>query len=162
MKLAIIADTHLPRGSRRLPDECTRRLERSDLILHAGDFCTVAVLRELERFAPVVGVLGNNDDAGLVEVLPLRRVVEVEGVRIGMLHDAGRRAGRERRLAAAFAHCRAVVYGHSHVPEVSRHGALWILNPGSPTERRRARARSMISAHASSRAFRAELVTFGP
>ena len=162
MKLAIIADTHLPRGSRRLPDECARRLADSDLILHAGDFCTVAVLRDLEGLAPVVGVLGNNDESALAEVLPVRRVVEVDGLRIGMLHDAGRRGGRERRLAAAFPGCQAVVYGHSHLPEISRHGELWILNPGSPTERRRARWRSMIEAEASSSVVRAQLVTLSP
>jgi uncharacterized protein len=159
VKLAIIADTHLPRGSRRLPDDCTVRLARADLILHAGDFCTVEVLRELERLAPVVGVLGNNDERALAELLPERIAVEVGDVRMGMLHDAGRRDGRERRLRARFADCHAVVYGHSHVPEVSRYDGVWVLNPGSPTERRRAPARSMIEVEASLGSFRPQLVT---
>lgn len=159
MKLAIIADTHLPRASRRLPEECTRRLASADLILHAGDFCTLEVLRELERFAPVAGVVGNNDERALEELLPKRRVVEMNGLRIGMLHDAGRGRGRETRLRARFADCDAVVYGHSHMPEVTRHEGLWILNPGSPTERRRAPARSMIVVDASPPTFRAQLVT---
>ena len=159
MKLAIIADTHLPRGSRRLPDKCTRRLASADLILHAGDFCTIQVLRELERFAPVAAVVGNNDEPALAELLPERRVVEVNGLRIGMLHDAGRGRGRESRLRARFADCDAVVYAHSHMPEVSRRKGLWILNPGSPTERRRAPARSMIVVDARPQTFRARLVT---
>lgn len=162
MKLAIIADTHLPRGARRLPEECVRRLADADLILHGGDFSTVAVLRELERFAPVVGVLGNNDEAGLAELLPERRVVEVEGARVGMIHNAGRRAGRNARLLRLFPDCHAIVYAHSHMPEAEREGDVWILNPGSPTERRRAPARSMLEAVvAESSVSRPELVTFG-
>jgi len=161
VKLAIVADTHLPRGARRLPEECMRRLADADLILHGGDFSTVAVLRELERFAPVVGVLGNNDEAGLAELLPERRVVEVEGARVGMVHDAGRRAGRNARLLRLFPDCHAIVYAHSHIAEVTREGDVWILNPGSPTERRRAPARSMLQAVvAESFPSRPELVTF--
>ena len=144
MKLAIIADTHLPLGARRLPEECVRRLADADLILHGGDFSTVAVLHELERLAPIVGVWGNNDEPALTELLPERRVVEVEGVRIGMVHDAGRRTGRNARLLRLFPDCHAVVYAHSHLPEIARDGDVWILNPGSPTERRRAPARSML------------------
>ena len=162
MRLAVIADTHLPRGSRRLPDECVRRLRSADLILHAGDFCTVEVLRELEHYAPVLGVFGNNDEPALAELLPERRVVEVEGARIGMLHDAGRPERRARRLDGMFRGCRAVVYGHSHVPELARGDSLWLLNPGSPTERRRAPARSMTEIVATPRAFRPRLVTFSP
>lgn len=163
MKLAIVADTHLPRGARSLPAECVRRLARADLILHGGDFSTVAVLRELERLAPVVGVLGNNDEAGLAALLPERRVLAVEGARIGMVHDAGRRAGRDARLLRLFPDCHAIVYAHSHVPEITRAGNVWILNPGSPTERRRAPARSMLElVVAESSVSRPELVTFGP
>ena len=87
---------------------------------------------------------GNMDEAALRELLPERRVVEAGGARVGIVHDAGSRAGREARLAARFADCHGVVYGHTHVPQVDRHGGMWILNPGSPTERRRAPARSML------------------
>src|SRR5262245_65055002 len=100
----------MPRGSRRLPDDCLRRLAASDLILHGGDFSTVSVLEELSELAPVVGVLGNNDEPVLAELLPERRVVEVEGVRIGMVHDGGRRSGRSARLVRLFPDCDAVVY----------------------------------------------------
>jgi putative phosphoesterase len=93
VKIAVIADTHLPRGARRLPDECLRRLAKAELILHAGDFVTVEVLRELGQLAPVVGVRGNVDELRLAPLLPERRVVEVEGVRIGMVHDAGAERG---------------------------------------------------------------------
>jgi hypothetical protein len=84
------------------------------------------------------------DEAALQAVLPERAVVEVEDVRIGMVHVPGPAAGREARLATAFSGCDAVVYGHTHVPQVERHGDVWILNPGSPTERRRASVRAML------------------
>jgi uncharacterized protein len=121
-----------------------RELERADLILHAGDVVTVAVLRELEAFAPIDAVFGNMDEPALQAELPERRVVEAEGVRIGLVHIPGPRAGREERLVSWFPACDAVVYGHTHVPQVERHRGVWILNPGSPTERRRAPERSML------------------
>ncbi|MFL5924990.1 MAG: metallophosphoesterase family protein [Gaiellaceae bacterium] len=139
-----MADTHLPRGSRRLPEACARELERADLILHAGDVVAAAVLLELEALAPVEAVFGNMDEPALRAELPERRVVEVEGARIGMVHIAGARAGREERLVSWFPGCDAIVYGHTHLPQVEQHRRVWILNPGSPTERRRAPHRTLI------------------
>ena len=133
----------MPRGSRRLPDECLGVLGRSDLILHAGDFVTAAVLDELAQLAPVSGVHGNMDDAVLKAMLPERRVVEAAGLRIGMVHEPGPRTARAERLLGSFPDCDVVVYGHTHLPEVARYGARWVVNPGSPTERRSAPARSM-------------------
>jgi hypothetical protein len=127
-----------------------RELERADLILHAGDVVAAVVLRELEAYAPVEAVFGNMDEPALRELLPERRVVEVEGARIGMVHIPGARAGREERLLRWFPGCDAVVYGHTHVPQVERHRGVWILNPGSPTERRRAPSRSMLVLEAES------------
>jgi uncharacterized protein len=102
------------------------------------------VLRELEALAPVEAVVGNMDDPSLAEALPERRVVGVESARIGLVHIPGERVGREQRLASWFPGCHAVVYGHTHMPQVERHGAVWILNPGSPTERRRAPSHTML------------------
>jgi len=121
-----------------------RELDRADLILHAGDVVTAEVLRELEEFAPVEAVYGNMDEPALQAALSERRVVEVGGARIGVVHVPGARVGREERLSSWFPGCDAVVYGHTHVPQVERHCNVWILNPGSPTERRRAPARSML------------------
>jgi len=134
----------MPRGTRRLPAECIRRLAEADRILHAGDFTTTEVYEELGRFAPVDGVVGNMDDPGLRSLLPSRLAVEVDGVRIGMVHDAGPALGRAERLVEAFGDCSAVVYGHTHVPEATQLGEVWILNPGSPTERRSAPHHGMI------------------
>jgi predicted phosphodiesterase len=87
------------------------------------------------------------DDAALKATLPLERVVDVEGARVGMVHIAGPAAGRAVRLQAGFPDCHAIIYGHTHVPEAVRDDGVWILNPGSPTERRRAPARAMLLLH---------------
>jgi putative phosphoesterase len=143
--VAVVSDTHLPRGARRLPEACVDHLRSADLILHAGDLVSAAFLEELGSLGrPVRAVHGNMDEPGVKAVLPGVWVDEVGGARIAMLHDAGARAGREARLAARFPGCDAVVYGHTHVPQVELVGRLWVLNPGSPTERRRAPARSML------------------
>jgi uncharacterized protein len=102
-----------------------------------------SVLEELRELAPVEAVYGNMDDAALQALLPERRVVEVEGVRIGLVHIPGPAAGREERLVSWFPDCDVVVYGHTHVPQLERQRGVWILNPGSPTERRRAANRSL-------------------
>lgn len=104
----------------------------------------MGVLEELQRFAPVEAVHGNMDEAVLRATLPERNVVEAEGLRIGLVHDPGPAAGRPARLAEAFAACDVVAYGHTHIPDMRRVGAVWLLNPGSPTERRRARGHTMM------------------
>ena len=138
----------MPRGGRRLPEPCLGRLRAADLILHAGDVVAAEVLAELEALGPPVrAVHGNMDDATLRARLPAALVAEAGSVRIGMTHDAGLRAGREERLVGRFPHCAAVVYGHTHQPQVARVGEVWILNPGSPTERRRAPTHTMLELH---------------
>jgi putative phosphoesterase len=138
--LAIISDTHLPRGTRWLPESCLARLATADLILHAGDITTVGVLEALQALGPpLLAVCGNVDDAALREALPDQLVVELaDGVRVGMVHDAGPAKGRPGRMRRRFPDCAAVVFGHSHIPLVERdtHGFI-IFNPGSPTDRRR-------------------------
>lgn len=137
-----------------------RLIASSDLVLHAGDFVTVQLLEELSRVGPrVEGVCGNMDEQALKQRLPRQRVIEVEDVRIGIVHDAGPRERREARLAARFEDCEAVVYGHTHVPQVERFQHLWILNPGSPTERRSAPAHSMIVLTVKGSRITPELVT---
>jgi uncharacterized protein len=146
MLVAIISDTHLPRGARHLPGACVERIAAADLLLHAGDFATVAVLRELEAIGPpLVGVHGNVDAPDLRRLLPAERVVAVGEARIAMVHDAGPRAGRLDRLRRRFGQAAdAVVFGHSHLPLHERAAdGFQIFNPGSPTERRRAPAHTM-------------------
>jgi putative phosphoesterase len=150
----------LPRGSRRLGEECVELMRAADLILHAGDISTLAVLEELRALGPPVeAVFGNADEPALRQVLPRQRVVGVVDARIGLVHVPGPAVGREARLAARFPGCEAVVYGHTHVPQAERVGGVWILNPGSPTERRRAPARSMLLLEVEGKRLRPTLVT---
>jgi putative phosphoesterase len=146
MLIAVISDTHLPRGARRIPNACLERIAAADLLLHAGDFVTVEVLRELEAIGPpVVGVHGNVDSAEVRRLLPAEWVVDVGGARIALVHDAGPRRGRLERLRRRFGErADAVVFGHSHLPlhEIADDG-FQIFNPGSPTERRRAPVHTM-------------------
>jgi hypothetical protein len=142
--IAVLADTHMPRGGRSLPLACVRVLKRSDLILHAGDFFALSVLRSLELHAPVVGVRGNVDQPEVRALLPETRVVEAEGARIAMVHDGGPRDGRSKRLRKLFPGADAVVFGHSHMPTHETDGrGFQIFNPGSPTERRRSPQHTM-------------------
>lgn len=144
MRLAIVSDSHLPRGARRLPGACVERLRAADAILHAGDFVTVDVLRELEALGPPVhAVHGNVDAPELRMLLPAVRTVQVADVRIAMIHDAGPSAGRLPRLRQAFADADAVVFGHSHLPLHEAAEGFQIFNPGSPTDRRRAPRQTM-------------------
>ena len=140
MRLAVLSDTHLPRGTRRLPDAALDRLRAADLIVHAGDLSRVEVLEGLEALGPpVAAVRGNVDDATVRARLPERLELELAGgVRLGVVHDAGPAARRLERLRRAFATCDAVVFGHSHIPLHERApDGFQIFNPGSPTDRRR-------------------------
>jgi len=132
-------------------------------VLHAGDFVSAEFLAELRALGPPVeGVCGNMDEPALKESLSQHRVVEVGAVRIGMVHDAGPRAGREARLAARFEDCEAVVYGHTHVPQVERFQHLWVLNPGSPTDKRRQPVHTMLVLRVRGSRVTPELVTLEP
>jgi uncharacterized protein len=140
MRIVVLADTHAPRRWRGCPPAVARHLAGADLILHAGDVCTAAVLHELAAFAPVRAVLGNNDGPGVrAWGAPETLLLDLDGLRVGMVHDAGPRAGRPRRLRRQFPTADLVVFGHSHIPmdlEDPELG-LRIFNPGSPTDRRR-------------------------
>ncbi len=162
MLLAVISDTHLPRGRRRLPDDCVARLAEADMILHGGDVVSASTLTELELIGPpVVAVQGNQDDDELRRQLPVERTVEAEQARIGMVHDAGPKDGRLRRLRLLFPDAHAVVFGHSHIPLHEQDQGFQIFNPGSPTDRRRQPTFTMGLAHVSGDSVRFELVEVG-
>jgi putative phosphoesterase len=144
MQLAIISDTHLPRGGRRIPAACTERLRAADAILHAGDFVAASVLGELEALGPpLYAVHGNVDEPELRMRLPTVRIVEAAGARIAMIHDAGPSDGRLARMRRMFPDADATVFGHSHLPLHEQADDFQIFNPGSPTERRRAPLHTM-------------------
>jgi putative phosphoesterase len=156
LTVAVISDTHMPRGNRRLPVEALRD---ADAILHAGDFMELSVLRELQGLGPPVhAVRGNVDSHELIAQLPLMRTVRFEAVRIGMVHDAGPRQGRLGRMRRRFPDAHAVVFGHSHIPLHEEQDGFQIFNPGSPTERRRAPRHTMGFAHIDGDAVTFELI----
>ena len=160
-RLAIVSDTHMPRGDRALPAACIGHLRAADAILHAGDFMTTAVLRELEALGPPVhAVYGNVDEQALRMLLPETRVVEVAGARIGMVHDSGPAKGRLARLRGRFRDADTVVFGHSHIPAHEERDGFQIFNPGSPTERRNAPHHTMGLATIEAGRPRFELVVF--
>src|SRR3954447_12407494 len=115
MVIAVISDTHLPRGSRRIPDACVERMRESDLVIHAGDISTREVLEQIEAAAakPVAAVHGNVDSAELREQLPESRTIDADGARIAVVHDAGPATGRLSRMRKRFPDTQAVVFGHS-------------------------------------------------
>jgi uncharacterized protein len=149
MRIAIISDTHLPKGPRRLPDVCVERLRGADLIIHAGDFSRLSVLEELQSYADVAAVHGNVDDREVRRALPSTNEVHADDATIAVIHDAGPARGRIARLRRRFPDADAVVFGHSHMPlHQSTPEGFQIFNPGSPTERRRAPHHTMGIAHA--------------
>jgi putative phosphoesterase len=144
MEIAIISDTHMPRGPRRLPDRCVQRLRAAQLIIHAGDLTTLEVLHELQSVNTTVAVHGNVDDAAVRAALPETALVRTEAHVIAVVHDAGPARGRSDRLRRRFPTADAVVFGHSHIPLHERApDGFQIFNPGSPTERRRAPRHTM-------------------
>jgi uncharacterized protein len=139
MRLLLIADTHVPKRARELPGQVWREVERADVVVHAGDWVDVRLLDELvSRSHRLVGVVGNNDGPELRARLPELAAVELGGVRLAVVHETGQAKGREDRCAVAFPDADVLVFGHSHIPWDSvADSGLRLLNPGSPTDRRR-------------------------
>jgi len=143
VRVVLLSDTHAPRFWKRLPPAVTEHLAGADLILHAGDVCVPSVLDELAAYAPVRVVQGNNDGPevaawGATETLEL----ELEGLRVAMIHDAGAKQGRAARMRRRFPEAQLVVFGHSHIPLDETGGptdgrSVRVVNPGSPTDKRR-------------------------
>jgi putative phosphoesterase len=138
-RLLLLADTHLPKRARDLPAQVWDEVERAELVVHAGDWVDERLLDELEaRSRRLVGVWGNNDHCALRKRLTEVARVEVEGVRLGVVHETGESKGREQRCSAAYPDLDVLVFGHSHIPwDTTTATGLRLLNPGSPTDRRR-------------------------
>jgi uncharacterized protein len=139
MHLLIMADTHVPKRARDLPAEVWGVLESADMVLHAGDWVDQRLLDECEaRARRLVGVWGNNDHGALRERLPEVARIRIEGLRFGVVHETGPAKGREERCSAQFTGLDVLVFGHSHIPwDTTTATGLRLLNPGSPTDRRR-------------------------
>jgi putative phosphoesterase len=146
-RLLLIADTHVPARARRLPDALLRAADAADLVVHAGDWVTVDVLDELDQHAEVIGVYGNNDGPDLRSRLPEVARRTVEGIRMAVVHETGDARTRETRMDATYPDTDLLVFGHSHIPwDTVTPGGLRLLNPGSPTDRRRQPRHTMMTA----------------
>ena len=139
VSLVLTSDTHVPHRSRDLPLSLWSAIEAADVVVHAGDWVDVALLDELERRSRrLIGVHGNNDHGVLRERLPEVARAEIEGLHVAVVHETGDRKGREERCAARFPDTDVLVFGHSHIPwDTTAASGLRLLNPGSPTDRRR-------------------------
>lgn len=151
MRLLVLADTHVPRRARDLPEPVWREVDRADVVIHAGDWVDVALLDSLAtRSRRLIGVAGNNDGPDLHARLPLVAEVELAGLRLAVIHETGPATGRNQRAAARFPDADVLVFGHSHIPwNSTAPSGLRLLNPGSPTDRRRQPTGSYLTAEVS-------------
>jgi uncharacterized protein len=165
VRLVILADTHVPRRARDLPTQLWRDIERADVVVHAGDWVDESLLDAVESRAPrLIGVWGNNDGPPLRRRLPEVARADLDGVRLAVVHETGPRTGREARADLAFPDTDLLVFGHSHIPwDSTTPAGLRLLNPGSPTDRRRQPVATYLTARISRGTLAAvELVPIGP
>jgi putative phosphoesterase len=141
MRIVVVSDTHMPKMNKKLPERLLSELKAADVILHAGDWTQMSVYEALAAYAPTYGVAGNNDGPEIIRRFGLRKILEFEGKRIGLVHGhgAGYRLDTESRALGAFKDTKldALIYGHSHIPVLKLSGEMMIFNPGSPTDKRR-------------------------
>lgn len=139
MKLLLISDTHIPKRARDLPARVWDEVDRADVVVHAGDWVDVAVLDALQnRAARLIGCWGNNDGPDLRARLPETATATLDGVRFTVVHETGDAKGRDERMTRRYPDSDVVVFGHSHIPcDTTSSTGLRLLNPGSPTDRRR-------------------------
>ncbi len=139
IKIGVISDTHIPRKGSKLPDFLMERLSGVDMIIHAGDICKDYVIYELEEIAPVIAVLGNNDDEYLEKLLPLKRILTVEDISIGIIHGHNYSGTAAVNAERAFRNDKVdcVVFGHSHIPVNKNIDGKLYFNPGSAMDKRR-------------------------
>jgi putative phosphoesterase len=162
LRLVVMSDTHLPRRARDLPDELWQAVDKADVVVHAGDWTELALVDRLsDRAKRLVAVWGNNDGAEIRARLPEIATADLEGVRLAVVHETGGRAGREARCDRAFPDTDVLVFGHSHIPwDTGTSSGLRLLNPGSPTDRRRQPTGTYVTATV--RRGRLDDVTFVP
>jgi putative phosphoesterase len=156
VSLVLTSDTHVPQRARDVPHSLWAAIEAADVVVHAGDWVDAALLDLFEeRSRRLIGVYGNNDHGALRRRLPEVARAEIEGIRIAVVHETGDKTGREIRCAARFPDTDVLVFGHSHIPwDTTAPGGLRLLNPGSPTDRRRQPHGSYVTAVAADGALR--------
>lgn len=159
MKFVVTSDTHIPGRAKRLPTPLLKECETADLIIHAGDWVSMEVYRELSGYAKVVGVHGNVDGDEVREHFNAKEMIEVNGFNIGIVHGHGEKQTTEKRALEAFEEADIIIFGHSHIPMVRYFKKVMLMNPGSPTDKRRMPYYSYGILHIDED-FRAEIVLF--
>ena len=156
VSLVVTSDTHVPHRSREIPHSLWTAIEAADVVVHAGDWTDSPLLDQFEaRSRRLIGVYGNNDHGELRQRLPEVARAEIEGIRLAVVHETGQAAGREVRCAARFPDADLLVFGHSHIPwDTIAATGLRLLNPGSPTDRRRQPFATYVTAMADDGALR--------
>lgn len=146
MRVIVIGDTHMPKKAETLPIPLLSELERADLIIHTGDWSSLEVYEELSRFAEVKGVRGNIDQVEIVESFPEKLLLSIKGFHIGVFHGDGTKGTTEKRALEAFEseQVDVVLFGHSHIPYLRYHQKTLLINPGSPTDKRRVPVNSFV------------------
>jgi len=141
MRIIVVSDTHMPKMSKKLPERLVRELRSADFILHGGDWTQLAVYDMFAAYAPTDGVAGNNDGPEIIRKFGWRKLLTFEGCRIGVVHGhgTGKRTDTEATAVGTFKDEKpdVIVYGHSHIPVLRRSGEALVINPGSPTDKRR-------------------------
>lgn len=159
-RIGVISDTHIPHRAKAIPPIVFELFKDVGMILHAGDLVTLDVLIELEAIAPVYAVYGNVDPPEVTVRLPKKREIEVQGVRIGLVHGDGPGRSTAERALAAFPDAHCVVFGHSHIPMCQRVGKTLLFNPGSATDRRSQPQHSVGILTVSGQAVEGEIIRF--
>ncbi|WP_280768835.1 metallophosphoesterase family protein [Salipaludibacillus daqingensis] len=139
MKVMVISDTHIPKRAKKLPDRIISDLKKADLIIHAGDWQTLEVYKDLSQYGEVKGVYGNVDNDEIKAHFPKKLILELNGHKIGVVHGHGRKLTTERRAQEAFKddHVDCIIFGHSHIPVQKLSNDILLFNPGSATDKRR-------------------------
>jgi uncharacterized protein len=139
IKIGVIADTHIPRAAKRIPDKVFEIFEGVELILHAGDAVEEIALEQLESIAPVLAVHGNRDSDEFKQKHPETRIITLEGFRIGLIHGHGEKGTTRDRMPSFFQGCdlSCIIFGHSHIPFMEEIDNILYFNPGSPTMKKR-------------------------
>ncbi|RST72019.1 metallophosphoesterase [Siminovitchia acidinfaciens] len=161
MKIIVTSDTHIRNNNKQIPECLLKECESADLIIHAGDWVTMEVYKELSSYAKVVGVHGNVDGEEVREHFNAKELIEVSGFKIGIVHGHGEKLTTEKRALEAFEQEGAdiIIFGHSHIPLIRYFNKVMLMNPGSPTDKRRMPYYSYGILHID-KVFRAEIVMF--
>jgi putative phosphoesterase len=139
IKIGVVSDTHIPKRAKFLPKELINGLQGVDCIIHAGDWQSLEVYKELSKIAPVNGVAGNVDSEEIVKKFGRKKKLTIGRFNIGVIHGDGIRMTTEKRVIEAFKDdpVDLIIFGHSHIPLYKKSGDVWLFNPGSPTDKRR-------------------------